>query len=189
MGPHLGPLHHHLVPFGTPSGTPYPLSHRGRVPRGVLIPMCHVTKCSSDPFTLIPTRRYRTGYGSSDGVYPWGDPHLTPSRSPPDPLLGHRDVLPEGLQMVHPTIYGDMGSQRGAIRVSSRPQRGWEWAQMGSLLGPFWPVSDDPDLGSRSGIWIRRGANPDMVFRSLPPDGVPSGMAPSVPSVGISSML
>ena len=56
FGPLLGPSHPLLVPFGTPSGTPYPLSHRGRVPRGVLIPMCHVTKCSSDPFILTPTR-------------------------------------------------------------------------------------------------------------------------------------
>ena len=54
--PFWGHPHPLLAPFWTPSGTPYPLSHRGRVPRGVLIPMCHVTKCSPHPFILTPTR-------------------------------------------------------------------------------------------------------------------------------------
>ena len=135
MGPHLGPLHHHLVPFGTPSGTPYPLSHRGRVPRGVLIPMCHVTKCSSDPFTLIPTRRYRTGYGSSDGVYPWGDPILTPPDPLPTPFWAIVMSFRKGSRWYILLYTGIWGPKGGAYQ----PQRGWEWPQMGSHLGPFGP--------------------------------------------------
>lgn len=115
MGPHLGPFHPLLVPFGTPSGPHNPLSHRGRVSRGVLIPMCHGTNCSSDPFILTPTRWNPTGYGSSGRGYAHGVTPFGTCQTSSGPPFGPFWCPSRRGHIIHTTIHHNTGSQRGLI--------------------------------------------------------------------------
>ena len=95
--------------------------------------MCHVTKCSSDPFTLIPTRRYRTGYGSSDGVYPWGDPIPAPPDLLPTPIWAIVMSFRKGSRwyiLLYTGIWGPKGGPLGSHYGPKGVGNGPKW-------GPF----------------------------------------------------